>query len=118
MKFAFYAYKTSISYALKSEDSMADLDEFMRRVNAMPKAPTSECECGRPKPAKFPTCWACKQEKDKEIAYSHGYVAGRRDASTLDAARVRQLLQLCHPDKHNGSPIANEITAWLLSMRK
>lgn len=34
---------------------------------------------------------------------------------TVDAAHWRQLLQLVHPDKHGGSKMANEITAWLLS---
>jgi len=36
----------------------------------------------------------------------------------LDKARIRQLLQLVHPDKHAGSALAGEITAWLLSLRK
>jgi transcriptional regulator with XRE-family HTH domain len=33
----------------------------------------------------------------------------------IDGARLRQLLQLVHPDKHGGSKAANDITAWLLS---
>lgn len=36
----------------------------------------------------------------------------------LSDERVRKLLQLCHPDKHNNSPNATEITKWLLSIRK
>jgi hypothetical protein len=28
----------------------------------------------------------------------------------------RRLIQLCHPDKHNGSEAAKEITQWLLSL--
>lgn len=39
-------------------------------------------------------------------------------APALDAPRIRQLLQLCHPDRHAGSALANEVTAWLLSLRK
>lgn len=31
----------------------------------------------------------------------------------VSSARWRQLLQLCHPDKHNNSKMANEITVWL-----
>lgn len=31
-------------------------------------------------------------------------------------AHVRQLLQLCHPDKHAGSKTASDITAWLLKI--
>jgi hypothetical protein len=28
------------------------------------------------------------------------------------------LLQLAHPDRHDGSPLANRVTAWLLALRK
>lgn len=31
--------------------------------------------------------------------------------------RIRELVHLCHPDKHNGSTIATRITQWLLSVR-
>jgi hypothetical protein len=30
----------------------------------------------------------------------------------------RKLLMLCHPDKHNNSPLATEVTQWLLEQRK
>lgn len=36
----------------------------------------------------------------------------------IDAATIRRLLQLCHPDKHGGSKAANEMTHWLLALRK
>ncbi len=39
-------------------------------------------------------------------------------APTLDAARIKQLLMLCHPDKHDNSSLSTEITKWLLSQRK
>lgn len=32
--------------------------------------------------------------------------------------RLDALLQLCHPDRHDNSPRANETTRWLLSLRK
>lgn len=32
--------------------------------------------------------------------------------------RLETLLQLCHPDRHDNSEKANEITRWLLSLRK
>jgi hypothetical protein len=32
--------------------------------------------------------------------------------------RVRALLQLAHPDRHGGSQLANEITQWLLRVRR
>lgn len=39
-------------------------------------------------------------------------------APVLDAGRLRQLLQLCHPDRHGGSALAGEVTAWLLDLRR
>lgn len=35
----------------------------------------------------------------------------------LDASRIEQLIRLCHPDRHGGREMANEVTAWLLSLR-
>lgn len=32
--------------------------------------------------------------------------------------RLRALMQLCHPDRHNNSPLATDTTAWLLRVRK
>lgn len=37
---------------------------------------------------------------------------------SIDAARLRQLLQLTHPDKHANSELSHTVTAWLLEMRK
>lgn len=31
---------------------------------------------------------------------------------------LARLIRLCHPDKHSGSAIATEATAWLLTLRK
>ena len=31
--------------------------------------------------------------------------------------RLRELLMLCHPDKHAGSPLATRTTQWLLNLR-
>ena len=39
-------------------------------------------------------------------------------ADSLDPARVRQLLQLCHPDKHGNSQLACEVTQWLLRQKR
>jgi transcriptional regulator with XRE-family HTH domain len=36
----------------------------------------------------------------------------------VDPTRLRQLLQLVHPDKHGGSKTATDITAWLLSQTR
>ncbi len=36
----------------------------------------------------------------------------------LTQARIRDLLLLCHPDRHQNNARSNEITKWLLAMRK
>jgi transcriptional regulator with XRE-family HTH domain len=40
------------------------------------------------------------------------------DKPTLPPERLRQLLQLCHPDKHGSSRASVAATQWLLSLRK
>lgn len=32
--------------------------------------------------------------------------------------KIQQLIRLCHPDKHQNSELATELTRWLLDMRK
>lgn len=32
--------------------------------------------------------------------------------------RVKQLLQLCHPDRHHGSAMATEVFQWLQEIKK
>ena len=47
----------------------------------------------------------------------HAYeVRAYREPSDF-SQRVRHLIILCHPDKHNNSQTATEITQWLLSHR-
>lgn len=36
----------------------------------------------------------------------------------LTAERVRELRQLCHPDRHNGSPLSVKVTNWLNGVSK
>jgi NMD protein affecting ribosome stability and mRNA decay len=43
-------------------------------------------------------------------------VGGAPDA--ISPEKLRALIQLCHPDRHSDSKIANEITQWLLKLRK
>lgn len=31
---------------------------------------------------------------------------------------LSKLIRLCHPDRHGNSPMANEVTRWLLEQRK
>ena len=32
--------------------------------------------------------------------------------------RLREMIQLCHPDRHGGSELAGQVTQWLLRVRK
>lgn len=95
-----------------------------------------ECdECGKPFVKKFEghtTCFACwsqtpegqawmrrKEEararanQRDEFREQHQERTVYRDLPGFDKAFVRRLLQLCHPDKHDGSKLAVEVTQWL-----
>lgn len=82
--------------------------------------------CARAKAAWAAVCWRCHVEERERAAelrgYRRGYDAGLRAARcaapALDPARIRQLLQLCHPDRHAGSPAATDATQWLLAQRR
>lgn len=73
-------------------------------------------------------CWrASKTPPDaRDVWYMRGYFAGKAEAaattepapSILDAAHIRKLLQLCHPDRHGGSELAVKATQWLLECRR
>lgn len=39
-------------------------------------------------------------------------------AGPIPTDMFRRLLMLCHPDKHQNSELANEVTKWLLNQRK
>ncbi|MFO1205492.1 MAG: hypothetical protein U1E63_07150 [Burkholderiales bacterium] len=51
--------------------------------------------------------------------YQRGVEEGRRSAGAvaLDKKMVQMLLQLCHPDRHDGSAAATKATQWLLALR-
>ena len=65
----------------------------------------------------FP-CW--KRGADEKAAREAEMLAELESARRcqIPPERLRGLIQLCHPDKHNGSETATEVTAWLLSIRK
>lgn len=83
------------------------------------------------------SCWKARRWQQATSAdrssfdneFSRGYAAGRAAAlaeaamatpavTAIDKNRVRQLLQLAHPDRHGGSALANEITTWLLEIKR
>lgn len=45
-----------------------------------------------------------------------GFLEG--ESAQLTQAEIRQLLQLCHPDKHDGKQLAVDMTHRLLQLRK
>lgn len=93
----------------------------------MPEQDNIQCvTCGAATKFGYAECWKCHTDRKLDQAadegYQEGYAAGsaaakKSRADMLDKNKIRSLLQLCHPDKHNGSQISNEVTAWLLSIR-
>ena len=77
-------------------------------------------------------CWTCWHESAADNPDSTRFeIARLRDQLEslqrrlarprplpLDAAAIRWILQLVHPDKHNNSPRANAVTVALLHMRE
>lgn len=65
-----------------------------------------------------------EEEKDEQLAdllYTCQELRAeltKSGRSTIPDAKLKQLIFLCHPDKHNNSETANEVTQWLLSLRK
>ena len=63
-----------------------------------------------------------KEEEDREeqiAALMQELAMMRREqrAVALPADRLRQMIQLCHPDKHGGSDLAKDVTQWLLQQK-
>jgi hypothetical protein len=75
-------------------------------------------ECGQHFPRKADESWKrlCLPCWRKSKGISAAATAPASPA--LDPTRIRQLLQLTHPDRHGGSSLANEVTAWLLDLRR
>ena len=70
-------------------------------------------------------CW--KKSKDsKPGSYKSRHQYRPRPVYHSDAAvsdevlreKLPSLIRLCHPDKHGNSEAANEVTKWLLEVRK
>jgi len=64
---------------------------------------------------------ALQEERDKLRAAAKKLLreakASREESSGLSKDRVKDLVKLCHPDKHKGSELAEAMTKWLLSQR-
>lgn len=84
---------------------------------------TTRCQrCRGSKPAWAAVCWRChladQVRTAREAGYRAGWCDGQRATSFADSARLRQLIQLCHPDRHAGSPAATDATCWLLERKR
>jgi len=49
---------------------------------------------------------------------AHRELAESEPSPTFDKTRIRELLQLCHPDKHAGSALAAKVTQWLNEIKR
>lgn len=60
----------------------------------------------------------CKEinAKGGDAFLKHG-VLPSEVPSPFDQTTINKLIRLCHPDKHNNSPVSTEMTQLLLSMR-
>lgn len=56
--------------------------------------------------------------KIKRGDFSQRYVLPTEKSSEFTQEELAKLIRLCHPDKHNGSSAANEMTLKLLKLRK
>ena len=45
------------------------------------------------------------------------FLDGKKGPKQLDAEDIKRLLMLCHPDKHDGKKMAEEMTQKLLALR-
>lgn len=72
--------------------------------------------CGRA--SNYAECVKCKSKRERQesfdLGYQQGFIAGEKTKQTgLTKERWRQLVQLCHPDKHGDSKTAQDVSAWL-----
>lgn len=60
-------------------------------------------------------CWIKGRNDEKNVNKEKIDAVVYRD---LDGDLLKKLIYLCHPDKHNGSAMSNEVTKLLLSIKK
>ena len=63
-----------------------------------------------------------KDERIEQLEYENRLLRMQQTVRPVNGAlpseRVRELLSLCHPDKHGGSPLATKVTQWLLTLKR
>lgn len=45
-------------------------------------------------------------------------IIDKKDDAIIDADMLRKMINLCHPDKHDGKAVASEVTDYLLKLRR
>jgi len=63
-------------------------------------------------------CLSCWRRSKDTSTFHHAPAAKVSGVDAELAEHLRGLLQLCHPDKHAGSELAQTTTQWLLKVRK
>jgi hypothetical protein len=58
-----------------------------------------------------------KQWKHRALLAEQRLEFESRVTNSIPPRRVKQLILLCHPDKHANSALANDVTKWLLTLR-
>lgn len=64
-------------------------------------------------------CWIEKKNKERNNTGYRSFEQPKQInyGSSFDTDLIKKLIYLCHPDKHNNSEIACEVTKSLLNMR-
>ena len=64
-------------------------------------------------------CYRGEMKAAKRVEELEAQIAGMLTTGniTIDRRRWRQLLQLCHPDRHDGSASATDCAQWLNQIR-
>lgn len=85
----------------------AFLDAKTDVVNALRRAERAEAEAAKARNAFRKVRAALDRERAKP----------KRGSGELTPERVKQLIRLCHPDRHGGNETSHEVTKWLLELR-
>ena len=96
--------------------------------------------CGDWFAPKFPNaklCWACWQKRETAFNAYDDLQSELRElraenfelrvksiqpppprSASIPPELLSKMIRLCHPDRHDGSPTANDVTRWLLEQRR
>lgn len=79
-------------------------------------------DCGGSVKGNYERCFRCQLKNAREEGYALGFQTGqlqgeRNAKQSITPDRLRQLKQLCHPDKHGGNELSNDVATWLNSIK-